>query len=368
MIIERVKGEQPSNERKIMQLCKTVGAQRTATTLKELRSNTNAMKTRDFPSKSFIRSILESYPNYFGWKVAFGPSSMKESLQAAVLDSKVNIAPGLHDANNRYLENSLNLIHYELVHENYQDAFALLHALEEDVDNNAILGDFTLKHLISSYQELRGLEVQLRSFAHSEDALSIYRQAAEANPNNLSVCLKVASVLLDLGRLDDAKQEFDKLLVQWNESKATTNEEPVIVNAPGSGASLTGDEEGDEVFSDARAGSPSCSSVDASTDIALIRAYRAWILIHRASYFIARDSLGNYQPNAVENGLKDLDEAARLTGKSLSLSLWHFYLQCLFPACYGSLFYGESRWTVIGVSALQYQNHNRLNKRWGYAL
>lgn len=317
--------------------------ERTPKVLKEIRGNSGS---HAFPSKFYIKSVLEAYPTFFTWQHVYNEASsstLKTSLQTAVLDAKDALAEdstvlstSYVENQNRYLESSLNLIQYELAHTAYNDAFALLHALSEHVDevvavvtkdisSEGALDLVYRKDLLSTYFEFLGLEANLRS--NIEDAAKHYKTGASFSERNTSVKLKLASLHLDLGEHEEAKQIFDHLLALWSEELETAN-------TPTS--TTTTDNEDDAIYADARS-SPNTSlshgdkkNVPSKEEILF---NRAWVYIHRASLFIARDAEGNYREDAIEKAISDLDNAIKDTGKRIpKLFVFSIYTQDLFPA------------------------------------
>jgi hypothetical protein len=66
MILERMKGEQPSNDKKIDQLAKQQAAEGAVPIVAAMRSS----KTKSLPSKSYCRMFFENYPNMHMWVAA----------------------------------------------------------------------------------------------------------------------------------------------------------------------------------------------------------------------------------------------------------------------------------------------------------
>jgi tetratricopeptide (TPR) repeat protein len=290
-----------SSEEKAHEICQRFAAQRTSELMEILLDKSRqplsvtdpteycsfriSDKVLQFPlpENTLICNYLESFPNYFLWKGQYLQEESRDDLQNAVLEYKAMIAIDQHEANQMYAEYALHLICYNLVHGKFEEALELLHTLSDDMERcqmlareDSHLGGLS-KSLLSLFYELCGIEVQCRApiIGHDE-AISLFRkcQRISITPMHaVSIALKIIKALLDVGKLEEATQEIERLWAQW------------------------------------QADSVNC-------DAATSRTYFAWILIFRADCWSMKGDFGNeQQSDAISNALSDLEEALKLTSK-----------------------------------------------------
>ena len=66
MFLERIKGDQSSQDKRIESLCQSLGMKKATNVLAEIRSSTS----KSLPGTTYCRNFLENFPSLHYWKVS----------------------------------------------------------------------------------------------------------------------------------------------------------------------------------------------------------------------------------------------------------------------------------------------------------
>lgn len=276
----------------------------------------NGGAQRVLPSRSHCRNFLESYPSQYSWREKYNNISSKEELSSNFVEvcAKLEENPEEENISTDVLQGILEFVCYDLIKSNYEEAFNNLKkfplaAIARNHNNEnltltslpkpvasidaadapavcytCLISPFAASvtlttsldnMLYSLYYELVGFERHLR--CNLTGAVDAYKQSLSYMPENIDVRLKLANAYVEMGDVGTAKLIFDEMVSFFNELSAIT--------AGGGGK---------------------------HTQIQLV--LEAWTILHRAVIFVTRDELGNYQADAIEKAMKDVNQAISMSG------------------------------------------------------
>ena len=244
--------------RKIEGLIKCLSLIETKGILDQVR---NSSENKALPSKSYCRNFLEAFPSIHEWSLKYKGFDRNELL------SKIeNVGENIV----LKLESELELVYYDLCHASYSRAFEKVNALVID-DLDATLPNES--NLISIVAELKGTETFLRR--DLKDAISFFKDALKYNSINVEASLKLASLHVELGELDEASDILATVI----------------------------------------------KIIDEKSDESLLY-LKAWTLLHKATLSCSKDMNFILKAENIENGLNDIELVLAMTGT--------LYLYCVF--------------------------------------
>ena len=189
LFMEQSKGEAPTNEKRIEQLCKEVAA---VNAMRALAANNTALVLKDIPSKAYCKNFLETFPNTHDWVNKFRGVVRSDLLSH--LAAQTEPLP--------LLSASLDVVCFDIANEAYSTAFDTLSHLANPV---SLLTVETFKtpegsKVLSLLFELSGTEKHLRGAPSKAVELYQYGMDCLVGDNNPNLSIKLAAANLELGR------------------------------------------------------------------------------------------------------------------------------------------------------------------------
>jgi tetratricopeptide (TPR) repeat protein len=229
MVIEReLRGQQtPTNASKVDELVKKVAMADSEARVVAMRKD----KSRQLPSKSYCRNFVETFPSTHKWYAKYRGIKLIDGIE--------NLEKAIYDLSNG----------------NYLSSFELANQLRTSMTDNE-----DNREMLSTVVELCGTEKYLK--CNMDEAIIDFKQAIQLNEYNYEAELKLASIHLELGELDNAEKCYESIL-----SKVDSLESP-------------------------------------TKNIA-----KAWVFLHRSSLWITRSVDGTFRNDAIEKSMKDIDQA-----------------------------------------------------------
>lgn len=240
MVIERdLKGIAPSNGDKVDFLAKKVAVIDAAPKIKEMRNSPG----RSLPSKAYCRNFVETFSSTHKWISQY---KGKQTIESDASDANEQLQKAICD----------------LVNGNYISAFEEINQLRTSL-TEAEGGERNNNEIFSTVVELSGTEKYLK--CNLDGAINDFNQAVQLNEHNFEAQLKLASIYLELGELDNAAKTYEEIITKLETSESTTK------------------------------------------DIEF-----AWVLVHRSSLWVTKNDEGALNPDAIEKSIKDIDNALEL--------------------------------------------------------
>ncbi|KAJ1436684.1 hypothetical protein B484DRAFT_358615 [Ochromonadaceae sp. CCMP2298] len=301
-LLQQRKNEPATHQARIDAIVKAM----TLKTSPALFKKTRAEGThRVLPSKSHCRNFLESYPSMQLWR---------EQYQTVAREDLAAVMVGAEAGSSELLQSTLELVCWDLVHNDFSTAFATLATLplpadwtdspEEPSLLEAVEGGQQLQYVLPftqdaapSLAELHSLQCELLGFelhlrCQLKGAIAGYAQALRYLPCNLDARLKLANVYLEQGDVAVAVDKYQVTLQAFVAIKSTlAKEEEAAGEGPEAEVQLAG----------------------VASKQALLCIMKAWTLLHRVSVFVTRNDEGEYPANAIVDAMSDVDAAIALT-------------------------------------------------------
>lgn len=263
MFLERIKGDNSTNDKKIEVLYKSLGSKKATLVLSEIRSTDKSL-----PSTTYCRTFLENFPSVHQWKVQYGvvlnsgstqrSASEVEAIRGKLVEAVDTVEEGALPETK--LRAVLALVCMDIASESFSSAFSVLSTVSEFAEVDRKSASPELKKQLILLHELLGTGQHLKCNLNA--AIESYETTLGMDPTNLGTSLKLASVYLDLGEKTKAEEIYTKLIKE-KESKSELEQ--------------------------------------------------AWVLIHSSSLWLTRDQMFAYPPNAVENAITAIDAALELS-------------------------------------------------------
>jgi hypothetical protein len=211
--MEQAKGVMPTSTQKVEDISKAIAyEQATANFQAKLdeayeksgpySASTSHVIThvRDLPSRSYIRSGLDSFPSLCRWKVQYGKTDLQDLIDA------YNAAEWSVDK----VAIQLEVVTCAIAAENYKTAFNYLSKPSAgDVD----LAAAGRKDLLALRAQLMGLDMLLR--CNLLGAAEYFKAAAAYLPGDVELAALCAETRLSLGYTDDAIEAFNYIMLTY---------------------------------------------------------------------------------------------------------------------------------------------------------
>ena len=343
MFIEQAKGQPPTTTDKADEVCKKLAANETAALLAHFRNPPAGMPIikASLPTKSYCRNFLESLPYIYKWRSTMKNADRDELLsqwkakltevlgsgaeahttisendnnktdgesvdhtateasgngkgkrkkekklkgekdenkigdanekersegEAASVSTVVNIKSIDKKVLSEFVSSAVALARCDLSHNVFSRGFETVGIAMSAFKDGEEIPEGVDKQIMAELLMLRGIEHLLRR--NNSAALATARKATELAPDNIDAALVLATIHLELIEHDQAEAIYTQLL------------------------------------STADVGSAAAAA-----------ATTAWILVHRASLWVTRDTSGGFRPDAVSKAMKDIDSAMSITGR-----------------------------------------------------
>jgi tetratricopeptide (TPR) repeat protein len=317
-LLQTRKGEPTSHQLKIDSLVKTMSLKSSPALFKKMRQEGTH---RVLPSKSHCRNFLESYPSMQMWREQY--LSMEREGLASAMQSAMEVQAeeaiqenGQEAADFGVLKSTLEVVCWDLIHNDFETAFKTLNTLPlpADCTNSpeapalleAVEAGQELQYVVPfelgcppSVASLHSLQFELVGFERHlrcqlTEAIAGYAQALRYLPCNVDARLKLANVYLEQGDVPESMDMYKTTLQAFVATKAA----------------LAREEEGTEGTEAEAEGAEAPPGVSGKEMLAIMK---AWTLLHRVSVFVTRNDLGEYPPNAINDAMADVDAAIALT-------------------------------------------------------
>lgn len=251
-LMQQLMNEAPSHQAKVESIVKELAQKGADALFKTMRAATSS-GARALPSKSHCKNFLESYPSMHLWAPHYRGQSrsvLEEALKEVTATADADAAQGA-DAEGaegaapdtssiaspaerelQVRQHTLDLVCFDLVHNRFSDAFALLATLplpaeEEPAAPDALDASYPLlflspfgetyrtnaQVLLSLQCELIGFDKHLR--CDLTGAVAAYQRALRHYPNNIDARLKLANVYLEVPDLAATSAVFATLMAHY---------------------------------------------------------------------------------------------------------------------------------------------------------
>lgn len=332
--IEQARQEQPTNEARAAPLFKKISVAEAQNTLEAVKkevfdekynaesdllpplSSTTTLKDKPLPSKAYMRNVFENYPNSSMWKVAHEKSNLalyigalqeaKDSLLAVQQDEDA----AANEIRKKVLFSALQLAQAQIAQDEFAQAFQIVRSVEDSAHVLANhLATFSsseeIRSWLSLFFELLGTEAQFRSLHWF--ALRCFKHSRSLCADNFSVCLKLASVYLEVECDTAVHAIYDALLEAPTSASMST-----VVNE---------DADADALSVSSGPPLPSAPLPDSFAErplglgLSSRRSRKAWVQLHRSSLLVARDNAGKYADQAADKAVAALEDIVALLGE-----------------------------------------------------
>jgi tetratricopeptide (TPR) repeat protein len=292
--MEQAKGIMPTSSQKVEDISKAIAyEQATANFQAKLdeafaksgpySASTSSVITHvcDLPSRSYIRSGLDSFPSLTKWKVQYGKTDLQDLIDA------YNGAEWSVDK----VAIQLEVVTCAIAAENYKTAFNYLSKPSVDDVDLAAAGR---KDLLALRAQLMGLDMLLR--CNLLGAAEYFKAAAGYLPGDVELAALCAETRLSLGYTDDAIEAFNHIMLTYLLGHPAMQQQG---GGDGDGVEKTQEEEQQREFplfsqyleSVPSADSPAISDIAAEVDGILsseCKVMAAYVLLLRANAWSAR--------------------------------------------------------------------------------